>query len=176
MKNNKSSIYILNKIINVIIKENLIIANKNILLAFSSGQDSICLVLLLLQYSNQFNINIGLTYFNHLWNLSNLYKTSHVLKTSFYIQKIAFFSISTQKIFTEKNSRIWRYSALLRISQFYHYDTILTGHTLTDQIETLLLNLFRGSGKKGVITLFNNHLLINKSTKRIFLSKANLNV
>ena len=155
---------------------NLIITNKNILLAFFFFLDSIFLMFLLLQYSNQFNINFGSIYCNHLWNLNNLYKTSHILKTSFYIQRIAFFSISTKKIFTEKNSRIWRYSTVFRISQFYHYQIILTGHTLTDQIETLLLNLFRGSGKKGAITFFNNHFLINQSTKKIFLSKANLNV
>ena len=176
MKNNKPSVILLNKTLNFIIKENLIITNKNILLAFSSGQDSTFLAFLLLQYINQLHLNFGLMYCNHLWGLDNLYKTSHILKTSFYIQKIVFFSISTKKIFTEQNSRNWRYSTIFRISQFYHYQIILTGHTLTDQIETLLLNLFRGSGKKGIITLFNNHFLINKSIKTIFLSKTNLNV
>ena len=145
------------------------------LIAFSGGQDSLFLIILMLQFIHQFNSYFGLIYCNHLWHLSNLYKLSHLLKIDFIINKSLFFSITSKKYFTEKKARIWRYSITYRVSQFYNYPVIFTGHTLTDQAETLLLNLFRSSSKDGVTSLFLKQFITNKILKNVFLSKQKLN-
>ena len=124
------------------------------------------------QLSTQFEI----IYCNHLWSVTNLYKLSYILKISYSLNKNIIIGVSIKKIFTEKLARIWRYSAIYRTSQFYNYEIILTAHTKTDQIETLLLNLFRSSGKKGLSVFFNNAFLVSKSIKEIFLSEKELNL
>lgn len=171
---NQSSLKIINKVLNFIIKQNFIFKNKNILLSFSGGQDSLCLLILMLNFRNQFNYVISSIYMDHFWRLKNLYKLSHLLKISYLINQKIFFTIPNQKIFNEKKSRIWRYSVSYRVSLFYDYEILLTGHTLTDQIETLLLNLFRGSTKQSINSLFINQFIVNRSVKNIFLSKEDL--
>ena len=172
---NQSSLKLINKVFNFIIKKNFIFKNKNVLLSFSGGQDSLCLLILMLNFRSQFKYFISSIYMNHFWGLKSLYKLSHLLKISYLINQKFFFTIPNHKIFNEKKSRIWRYSISYRISLFYGYDILLTGHTLNDQIETLLLNLFRGSSKQGINSLFIHQFILNKSIKNIFLSKEDLN-
>lgn len=171
---NKSSLILVNKVCNFIIKKNLLFTNKKLLIAVSGGQDSVCLTLLILQLQNQFEYNFSLIYCNHLWSSDNLYKLPHLLKIGFIISKLSFFTIATKKIFTENEARIWRYSMIYRVSLFYNYKIILTGHTLTDQTETLLLNLFRSSSKGGVTSLYLKQSIRNKFIKKIFISRNDL--
>lgn len=173
-KKNHSSLALVNKVRNFIIQKNLVFTKKKLLVAFSAGQDSLCLAILILQFSNQFEYNFDLISCNHLWSLESVDKISHLLKISFFICKSTYFTITSQKIFTEKKSRIWRYFIIHRVSVFYKYKIILTGHTLTDQIETLLLNLFRGSSKDGVTSLSIKQSIRNKFIKKIFISRNEL--
>lgn len=53
----------------------------------------------------------------------------------------------------EQKARHWRYSSFYAISKWGNYDFLLTGHTLSDSVETTLFNLCRGSGLKGVCSL-----------------------
>lgn len=171
---NQSSLIIVNKVLDFITEKNFIFKNKHILICFSGGQDSLCLLILILQFQNQFNYYFNLIFMNHFWSLQNIYKLSHLLKISYSIKKTLFFVVGTTKNFTEKTARIWRYSISYRICTFYNYKIILTAHTSNDQIETLLLNLFRSSSKEGVSSLFTNQLVAIKSSKDIFLSKKDL--
>nr|YP_001382138.1 hypothetical chloroplast RF62 [Pleurastrum terricola]ABO69283.1 hypothetical chloroplast RF62 [Pleurastrum terricola] len=50
--------------------------------------------------------------------------------------------------FTEQKSRNWRYELWQKLSFFYEYKFLITGHTTTDRVETLLLNLVRGRAKR----------------------------
>lgn len=172
---NKPSLILINKARNFMIQKNLILYKNQILITFSGGQDSSCLIILMLQFTNQFGLYLGLIYCNHLWHLNNLYRVSHLLKINFFINKPFFFIVASKKIFTEKKARIWRYSTMDRIAKFYNYQVILTGHTLTDQSETLLLNLFRSPSQEAVTSLLMNQFIINKSIKKVFPLKQELN-
>ena len=155
-----SILALINKFRSFIIKSNLLFIKKNILISFSGGQDSTCLLVLLILLKKQLSLHFEMIYCNHLWNLN----------------KNIILAINIKKNFTEKSARLWRYSIIYRTSQFYNYEIILTAHTKTDQIETLLLNLFRGSSKDGLSIFSNNRFLVSKSTKEIFLSKKDLNL
>ena len=171
---NQSSLILINQVLNFILEKNLIFSKIKILAAFSGGQDSYFLIILMLQFMNQFNFHFGLIYCNHLWHLNNLLKFSHLLKASYLLNIPLFFMIASKKMFTEKEARIWRYLTIYRISEFYHYEMILTGHTLTDQAETLLLNLLRSSSKDGATSLFLNQFLANTFLKKNFLARYEL--
>ena len=170
-----TSLVLIKKFYNSIINENIIFLNQNILIAFSGGQDSMCLTILILQLIRQFNCNFGLIYCNHFWTSNILYNISNLLKISFILKKNISFSLTPNKNFTEKKASLWRYSIFYRVSQFYNYKLILTGQTVTDQVENLLLKLFRGSSKKNLCNILIDQLYINKSITKIFLSINDLN-
>ena len=173
-RKNSSSLIIINKVLNFIIENNLSLSKQNILICLSGGQDSFCLLIIILQFINQLFCFVGCIYLTHFWTIDNIYKLSLILKLSFSLKKPLYFVLDTQLNLTEQKARIYRYNKSYRISLFYGYNILLTGHTSTDQIETLLLNLFRGSGTQGLTSLSMNQILENKSVKNLFLSRKDL--
>ena len=155
-------------------KSNFFLIEKVVLISFSGGQDSSCLVILCLILKRQLSLLFEIIYCGHFWNLNSLYETLHTFKLSFSLNKKSIFALNTKKKFTEKSARLWRYSTIYRVSQFYKNTLVLTAHTQTDRIETFFLNLLRSSGKDGLSTFSSNRFIISKSTKEIFLSENDL--
>ena len=123
-------------------------SNENLLIAFSGGQDSISLLFLLFIIQSQNSLNLNLLWNNHLWHKDSFFINRHVLKLSFLF-KIAGHSVVVTKINsvnTELKARQWRLKSSRRLESFYDCQRIVQAHSGTDKIETLLLNLFRGTG------------------------------
>ena len=170
----KLSVYLIDKIRNFIIYQNLIYYNQLILIAISGGQDSACLLLIILQLKKQFELQIGLIYCNHLWKTANLSQLIHILKFSYILSQPLYFSTYFTKVFNETKSRNRRYKVLARVAEFYSYSTILTGHTKTDYLETVLLNLFRGSSSEGMVSLSIKRHCQNTTIQNLFLNHKSL--
>ena len=173
-RKNSSSLIIINKFIPFIRENNLNLKNQNVLICLSGGQDSLCLLIIILQLINQLTCFIGCIYLTHFWTVDNIYKLSLILRLGFSLKKPLYFVLDTRLNLTEQKARIYRYDLSYRVSIFYNYSILLTGHTSTDQIETLLLNLYRGSSKQGLTSLSINQILESKSVKNLFLSKKDL--
>ena len=167
---------LINMFFNFVKKSNFFLIKKIVLVSFSGGQDSSCLVILLLILKRQLSLLFEIIYCNHFWSLNSLYEILHIFKFSFSLNKKSIFVLNIKKKFTEKSSRLWRYSTIYRVSQFYDNTVVLTAHTQTDRIETFFLNLLRSSSKDGLSTFSSNRFIISKSTKEIFLSENDLDV
>lgn len=176
MKKINSILYLINKFRIFIIESNLLLIKKAVLISFSGGQDSSCLIIFLIILKRQLSLLFEIICCNHFWNLSSLYDILYIFKFSFSLNKKSIFVLNIRKDFTEKSARLWRYSTIYRVSQFYNYTVVLTAHTQTDRIETFFLNLLRSSSKEGLSVFSSNHLIISKSTKEIFLAENDLDI
>ena len=120
--------------------------NKNLLITFSGGQDSITLLVLLFGIQSQNLFKLNLLWNHHLWHKDSFFITRHILKLSFLFKITTHSAIATTSVKTELQARHWRLRASRRIKDFYKYEKVMQAHSSTDKIETLLLNLFRGTG------------------------------
>lgn len=132
--------------------KNRILSCRKILIAYSGGQDSSALLALFYILSKKWQFSIGVVYCNHGWTTS---MEAHILIFE-KIENLAlpfYFIDAKQPIKPENMARNWRYSAFTHIMKNSDYDLLLTGHTLSDCAETIIFNLCRGSGLKGVCSL-----------------------
>ncbi|MEH2310961.1 MAG: tRNA lysidine(34) synthetase TilS [Nostoc sp.] len=127
--------------------------NQRLLIAVSGGQDSLCLIKLLLDLQSKWGWYLGIAHCDHRWRSDSQANANHVenlAKTwgiSFYLET------ASKPINSEATARDWRYQALSAIAQANNYQYIVTGHTASDRAETLLYNLIRGTGADGLQAL-----------------------
>ncbi|MBG1270339.1 tRNA lysidine(34) synthetase TilS [Nostoc sp. WHI] len=127
--------------------------NQRLLIAVSGGQDSLCLIKLLLDLQSKWGWYLGIAHCDHRWRSDSQANANHVenlAKTwdiSFYLET------AIAPVNSEAAARDWRYQALSAIAQANNYQYIVTGHTASDRAETLLYNLIRGTGADGLQAL-----------------------
>ncbi|MDZ8031825.1 tRNA lysidine(34) synthetase TilS [Nostoc sp. DedSLP04] len=127
--------------------------NQRLLIAVSGGQDSLCLIKLLLDLQSKWGWDLGIAHCDHRWRPDSEANANHVenlAKTwgiSFYLET------ANKPINSEAAARNWRYQALSAIAKANNYQYIVTGHTKSDRAETLLYNLIRGTGADGLQAL-----------------------
>nr|AIT93540.1 hypothetical chloroplast RF62 [Prasiolopsis sp. SAG 84.81] len=133
--------------------ENNIKTKESILIAVSGGQDSICLFFIFIQLKKQWHWSFGIIYCNHLWQKNSFFSGSLILKIAYMFTVSIYYVTTTDKIFSEKDSRKWRYTIFYRILAFYNYTIISSGHTESDKIETILFQFIRGGSLKSFVPL-----------------------
>ncbi|MEH2067070.1 MAG: tRNA lysidine(34) synthetase TilS [Nostoc sp.] len=127
--------------------------HQRLLVAVSGGQDSLCLIRLLLDLQPKWGWDLSIAHCDHRWRSDSQANANHVenlAKTwgiSFYLET------ANEPINSEAAARDWRYQALSAIAQTNNYQYIVTGHTASDRAETLLYNLIRGTGADGLQAL-----------------------
>ena len=138
---------------------------NSLVVALSGGQDSTCLLFLLIQIKNKWDWILFVGHCNHLWQKDSIYLVKQSLKLCFVFKISSCFSVTSQSVPTEQKARDWRYQSLQRISQIYQTFTLVTGHTATDRIETLVYNLGRGSGTLGLLAFSLKKNIVTKYFK-----------
>ncbi|MEH2043310.1 tRNA lysidine(34) synthetase TilS [Nostoc sp.] len=127
--------------------------NQRLLVAVSGGQDSLCLIKLLLDLQSKWGWYLGIAHCDHRWRSDSEANANHVENLA-KTWGISFYLETTNKaINSEAAARDWRYQALSAIAQANNYQYIVTGHTASDRAETLLYNLIRGTGADGLQAL-----------------------
>lgn len=127
--------------------------NQRLLLAVSGGQDSVCLLRLMLDLQSRWQWQIAIAHCDHGWS-SDAGISSHVKDLAVSWRVPYYVAIAPPELpEREAEARFWRYQALTEIAQAQGFTKVLTGHTLSDRAETLLYNLLRGSGTDGLTAL-----------------------
>ena len=145
----------------------LIPDGANLLIAVSGGQDSMTLLNLIYDMKTQHNWHVNVWHGDHQWHEKS---QTFALELESYCNKknISFFSDRANKktISSEEKARDWRYKKLSeRANQLFIKNQkkndiyLLTGHTNTDNAETFLLNLARGSNYAGLSYIDKKRLL-----------------
>ncbi|QLE44467.1 tRNA lysidine(34) synthetase TilS [Nostoc sp. C052] len=127
--------------------------NQRLLVAVSGGQDSLCLIKLLLDLQSKWGWYLGIAHCDHRWRSDSEANALHVENLA-KIWGVSFYLETANKpINSEAAARDWRYQALSAIAQANNFQYIVTGHTASDRAETLLYNLIRGTGADGLQAL-----------------------
>ena len=129
-------------------------------MAVSGGQDSLCLVKLLLDLRSKWDWELAIAHLDHGWRPDSADNARYVRELAkqwqlpFYL-RTAPSKTTSETILpkTEASARQWRYQVLGEIAIASDYAYIATAHTATDCAETLLFNLTRGSGADGIVAL-----------------------
>ncbi len=128
-------------------------SNESLLVAVSGGQDSLCLIKLLLDIQYKWGWKLAIAHCDHRWREDSQANADHVQSLAeswdipFHLQ------VAEQQLNSEASARNWRYQVLTRVAQVHNFQYIVTRHTASDRAETLLYNLFRGTGTDGLQAL-----------------------
>ena len=145
----------------------LIPIGAKLLIAVSGGQDSMALLNLINDIKNQHNWFVHVWHGDHQWHEKS---EKYAIELKSYCDKknISFFCDRANKksISSEEKARDWRYKKLSeRANQLLSENQknidiyLITGHTNTDNAETFLLNLARGSNYAGLSYIEKKRLL-----------------
>ncbi len=145
----------------------LIPTGVNLLISVSGGQDSMALLNLINDIKNQHNWFVHVWHGDHQWHQKSE-RYAIELKRYCDQKNISFYYDRANKktISSEEKARDWRYKKLSeRANQLLNENSknmeiyLLTGHTNTDNAETFLLNLARGSNYAGLSYIEKKRLL-----------------
>lgn len=136
---------------------NLIAKGDKIVVGVSGGPDSISLVHLLVKYKEKFGIEIIVCHINHLIRkdstddekfVENYCKKNNI---KFYSKKVDVETYAKEnKLSVEDAGRRVRYDFFEEVKQKENANKIAIAHNKNDNAETILLNLIRGAGSKGL--------------------------
>lgn len=145
------------QVIDTIKKYNLIKENDSIVIGVSGGPDSICLLHVLNEIKNELNFKIYVAHINHMIREEADEETEYVkefcknLGIECYIKRIDVVKIANNlKRGTEETGRQIRYEFFNEVLEKTNSNKIATAHNNNDKVETILMNILRGSGTSGL--------------------------
>ncbi len=140
------------------IRERLLVRpGESIVLSLSGGPDSTCMAHLLARIRGEWNLKLHFAHFNHELRGSEsegderfVRSLGKSLGVSTTCRALPIPSKRKRGDSLQAHARTLRYEALEEIRAGGGYDLIATGHTRNDRAETLIYNLLRGSGVRGL--------------------------
>ena len=133
-------------------------SRKPLLVAVSGGPDSVCLLHILNQLKSEFGLRLHVVHLDHkLRGKSSTADAQYVLDLCHELgipitveQRDVRSYQKEHKISLEEAARDVRYSFFAEVAESLGAKWIAVGHTRDDHIETILLNLLRGTGTRGL--------------------------
>ena len=145
-------------IIKFIAENKLINSGDKLLIALSGGADSVLALSFFDKYRRKYKIQICALHINHSLRDSESDSDEEFcrlfcnnINIEFYSEKIDVSAFAKrEKLSIEEAARNIRYEKLSDYLKISNSNKIVTAHNLDDNTETVLLNLFRGTGLKGL--------------------------
>jgi tRNA(Ile)-lysidine synthase len=135
----------------------MLVPGETVLAGVSGGADSVCLLFLLLEWRRQYGGRLGVVHVNHglrpeaageaafVESLCLAYDVTYFLKEA-DVKELA----RKEHISLEEAGRHVRYSAFREAAAHWNCRKVAVAHNANDLAETMLFQLFRGSGIKGL--------------------------
>ncbi len=148
------------KVKKFIIENNLIEYNDKIVVGLSGGPDSVYLINVLNDIKEEYNLDIVAVHINHSIREKEAKRDEEFSKKLANKMDIDFFSFKEDvpkfakenSLSTEDAGRQIRYNSFNKIANSLKGNVkIAVGHHKDDLVETILMNLLRGSGNNGLI-------------------------
>ena len=148
----------LDKVIDYIKENELIQQDDQILVALSGGPDSVCLLHILYELKDKFNLRLGAIHINHMLRGEEsdkdekyIIKLCDQLGINHYVKRINIeYVAKDSNVSLEVAGRNERYKAFEEIRNKYGYNKIAVAHNANDQAETVLMRVMRGTGLEGL--------------------------
>ncbi len=136
----------------------MISPSDKVLVAVSGGIDSLALLHLLKQFSVEIGYELFVAHLNHLArgkesdeDAEFVRKEADKLSLPFFTEEVDVAKEKPRlKTSFQESARILRYRFLEKILLSIKGNKIAVGHTADDQVETVLINLLRGAGLRGL--------------------------
>lgn len=145
------------KVLKTITKYNLIKSGDNIVVGVSGGPDSICMLDILNKLRERLPFNIYVAHINHMIRDEAVEEEQYVKEyckknnIQCFVKRENVLEIAKQKkIGTEEAGRVVRYEFFSEVASKTNSNKIATAHNLNDKIETVIMNILRGSSVSGL--------------------------
>lgn len=126
---------------------------SRVLIAFSSGQDSLCLLQLMRDLQPKWGWRLAIAHCDHRWPPDSGDNAKHVARLADQWQLKHYPFVAPRILKGEAEGREWRYRVMTEFAIAENYAYLVTAHTASDRTETFLHNLMRGSGMDGLQAL-----------------------
>lgn len=158
MQTPQGAVMILMNIEHIIRKYGMLTEGTRVLCAVSGGADSVCLLSLMRQAAPQLGIGVACAHFNHMLRGAEADRDERFVKDLCAGWGIEFAAgradvgayARENGMGVEEAARVLRYRFLEETADRLGCARIATAHNANDNAETVLMNLARGSGAKGL--------------------------
>ncbi len=145
-------------VLDTITEYSMISDGDHVLVGLSGGADSVCLLMILHSLRKDLSFSLGACHLNHMIRGDEAERDMlfskelcKVLGVDFYSESIDIPAICKKKKGSvEEIARNERYAFFERISACYGFTKIATAHTLSDNAETVIMNLTRSVTPEGL--------------------------
>ncbi|MCR1876856.1 tRNA lysidine(34) synthetase TilS [Paraclostridium bifermentans] len=182
---------IVDRVRSTINKYNLLQKGDKIVLGLSGGPDSVCLLHILKQLEEEYDISIYASHLNHQIrgieaqkDVMYISQLCDSLGVKFFVKSINVPEYCKKNgLSIEEGARKLRYDMFYEIKQKTKSNKIAIGHNLNDQAETILMRMMRGTGLQGLKgieykrdeTIIRPILDIERSSIEAYCEEYNLN-
>ncbi|MFC1977544.1 tRNA lysidine(34) synthetase TilS [Chloroflexota bacterium] len=146
------------RVLHFIREHHLVSGQHQLLVAVSGGQDSVCLLDILVKLQKELSIELHVAHLNH--ELRGVDSEADAQYVSDLAHQLGIPSTierrdvkayqARQRISLEEAAREVRYTFLAQVAKSIGANRVAAGHTTDDHIETILMHLIRGTGTRGL--------------------------